>query len=679
MNQYKVSNLPDIESAITNKVYINCDDDIHKKCSYVIIDSSVFRLGKHDGIPKGYISIGTYHRKILQISTDSQVDIQPYDNYEKHYSENVMLRFNTGKSSTHIEFDPNDIIDKLLRNHVLFTGMVFFIRIHEVNVFCEIVSIDIEYSFYNKEYTQISYLPSVANIKLININTCKNRILFHQDDFNFKHIGVGGMNHAIDDLFKRVFASRMFDPEYIRKLGMKHVKGVLLYGPPGTGKTALARGIASLLKSVEPKIINGPEILNKYVGQSEENIRTIFADAENDFAQNGDSADLHVIIFDEIDAICKKRGSSSSSTGVNDTVVNQLLTKLDGVKAIPNILVIGMTNRRDMIDSALLRPGRLEVQIEIGLPDRHGRYQILEIHTHSMNENAFLSQDVDLYDIANKTESYSGAELEGIVRYASSCALERTLKRQREKKGKCDDIDICVCKEDFLEAIEKVSCIHKTNKIQFDRYFNDWIPDIVSQKLILDEIQTYISSNINTSKNIHKNKSILLYGPQFNGKTSIAIKAALKSDIKNIIYICARDILAMNELEKCSHLHTIMEQAYRTPQSIIIMDEIERLISYVRQGPFFSNSILQTLLVIARNIPPKNNHICIIGTTTLDYKTIHNLELHQAFKRMIHVDYITQYDIKYIIDYTRTSNDKILYEKVKENDKMTIGDILSDV
>merc|ERR1711924_260899 len=138
---------------------------------------------------------------------------------------------------------------------------------------------------------------------------------------------------------------------------------MLLYGPPGTGKTLIARQLAKFLKAAEPKIVNGPEVLNKYVGASEENIRKLFEDAEKEQKQMGENSQLHIIIFDEIDAICKQRGSSKDSTGVADTIVNQLLTKIDGVDALNNILLIGMTNRLDMIDEALLRPGRLEVQI----------------------------------------------------------------------------------------------------------------------------------------------------------------------------------------------------------------------------------------------------------------------------------------------------------------------------
>lgn len=180
-------------------------------------------------------------------------------------------------------------------------------------------------------------------------------------DWNFQRMGIGGLDKEFNAIFRRAFASRVFPAEVIEQLGCKHVKGILLYGPPGTGKTLMARQIGKMLNSKEPKIVNGPEILDKYVGQSEANIRLLFAEAEEEEKRLGPNSGLHIIIFDEIDAICKSRGSVGGGTGVHDTVVNQLLSKIDGVEQLNNILVIGMTNRRDMIDEALLRPGRLEV------------------------------------------------------------------------------------------------------------------------------------------------------------------------------------------------------------------------------------------------------------------------------------------------------------------------------
>jgi len=186
-----------------------------------------------------------------------------------------------------------------------------------------------------------------------------------------------------------------------------------LFGPPGTGKTLMARQIGKMLNAREPKIVNGPEILDKYVGESEANIRRLFAEAEEEEKRMGANSGLHIIIFDEIDAICKARGSTGGNTGVNDTVVNQLLSKIDGVDQLNNILIIGMTNRKDMIDDALMRPGRLEVQIEIGLPKEAGRVQIINIHTRKMRAAGKLDPDFNVKEMASLTKNFSGAEIEG--------------------------------------------------------------------------------------------------------------------------------------------------------------------------------------------------------------------------------------------------------------------------
>ena len=170
----------------------------------------------------------------------------------------------------------------------------------------------------------------------------------------------------------------------------------------------------------KPKVVNGPEIFSEYQGKSEENIRKLFVDAEKDMKEKGDESPLHIIIFDEIDAICRKRGSTGNSgTGVHETVVNQLLSKMDGVDSLNNILVIGMTNRKDMIDDAMLRPGRLEIHLEIGLPDEKGRRQIFDIHTRLMRKHELLADDVDLDKLSGMTKNYTGAEIEAVCRGAT--------------------------------------------------------------------------------------------------------------------------------------------------------------------------------------------------------------------------------------------------------------------
>ncbi|KAK4692974.1 vesicle-fusing ATPase, partial [Phenoliferia sp. Uapishka_3] len=277
--------------------------------------------------------------------------------------------------------------------------------------------------------SEINFLKDPASAIKIKSSAKKappNAIL--APNFKFEDMGIGGLDTEFSAIFRRAFASRIFPPGLVEKLGIQHVKGILLFGPPGTGKTLMARQIGKMLNAREPKVVNGPEILNKFVGQSEENIRKLFGDAEKEYKEKGDESGLHIIIFDELDAICKQRGSTNNGTGVGDSVVNQLLSKMDGVDQLNNILIIGMTNRLDMIDEALLRPGRLEVHIEISLPDEAGRIQILTIHTGKMRTNGVMGGDVDVKELAGLTKNFSGAEIGGLVKSATSFAFNRHVK-----------------------------------------------------------------------------------------------------------------------------------------------------------------------------------------------------------------------------------------------------------
>ncbi|KAI5152143.1 vesicle-fusing ATPase, partial [Enteropsectra breve] len=229
------------------------------------------------------------------------------------------------------------------------------------------------------EMTDVSVESASSDIEITNSHGIRKSL-------SFEELGIGGLKKEFEQMFRRAFVQRLFDSEFVSKFGVSNVKGIMLYGPPGTGKTLIARKLGSLLNARPPQIVNGPEILNRYVGQSEENIRRLFAAAEEEYKLKGEKSQLHIIIFDEIDAICKKRGSSGGA-GVGDQVVNQLLSKIDGVEALNNILVIGMTNRLDLIDEALLRPGRFEIHLEISLPDEEARREIFAIHTKTMAKN----------------------------------------------------------------------------------------------------------------------------------------------------------------------------------------------------------------------------------------------------------------------------------------------------
>ena len=241
---------------------------------------------------------------------------------------------------------------------------------------------------------------------------------------------VGGLEGPIGAIVRRALASRLYPPEITRDLGIRPVRGLLLYGPPGCGKTLLAREISAAMGARPPKIVNSPEMMSKFVGDSEEFVRALFAEAEAEQAEAGDASALHVIVFDEMDAFTRERGSLTGDTsGIRDSVVNQLLAKMDGVEQLDNILVIGMTNRPELMDPALLRPGRLEVQVLVPLPDTDGRTRILGIHSRQLRERGCLdaraAAALSSGSLAQVTEGYSGADLAGLLRAAASYSLER--------------------------------------------------------------------------------------------------------------------------------------------------------------------------------------------------------------------------------------------------------------
>jgi len=241
-------------------------------------------------------------------------------------------------------------------------------------------------------------------------------------NLDFVEIGVGGLCQTMKTMIRRTFESRLIPNSLRMELGLSHIKGCLLYGPPGTGKTLIARKVSEILGCDDPKIVNGPEVESKWVGEAEKKIRSLFEEAEKDFYEHGQRSPLHVIIFDEIDAIAKQRGGPHAKS--RDGALTQLLCCLDGVKSIDNVIVFGLTNRKDCLDRALLRPGRLEVQLEIAAPDEAGRIEILKIHTREMRQSKRLCEDVDLCVLAGFLNGFTGADIAGLVRSAVSFALD---------------------------------------------------------------------------------------------------------------------------------------------------------------------------------------------------------------------------------------------------------------
>ena len=467
------------------------------------------------------------------------------------------------------------------------------------------------------------------------ILTNQTRILFHRDgkgdfnlkpsatkpnsnailapDFKFEDMGIGGLGDEFSTIFRRAFASRVFPPGLVAKMGIPHVKGMLLYGPPGTGKTLIARQIGKMLNARPPKVINGPEVLNKYVGQSEENIRKLFADAEKEYKEKGDESSLHIIIFDELDAVCKQRGSGAGGgTGVGDSVVNQLLSKLDGVDQLNNILLIGMTNRKDMIDDALLRPGRLEVHLEISLPDEDGRLEILKIHTSKMSTNGLLDPSVDLAELAGLTKNFSGAEINGLVKAAASFAFSRHTEVGQLAAVKQDVANMRVNRDDFMNALTEVRPAYGVSEAELeDAVRLGIIPYGVHIESTIQEMMRVVGM-IREDPNKFST-SVLFHGPKSSGKTALAAHIAVQSGFPFIKLVTPADLVGYrDEFAKKDYVHKAFADAYKSPASVLILDDFERLIGWNPIGPRFSNVMLEALTTLIVSKPPKVRGSCAL-------------------------------------------------------------------
>jgi vesicle-fusing ATPase len=576
----------------------------------------------------------------MGIAFTDEINVQPYDPFSQGASSylgnlDVEVGF-AAKKTTEVPYDQDELaaaFTQIFRNQIFAPGQQLLMDYKGIALRMSIKSVELvdlsmktesqppssdpqSRGILTKE-TAINYYKDAKtgiNIKGSNRRAAPNSVV--RPDFKFENMGIGGLDTEFAAIFRRAFASRIFPPGLADKLGIQHVRGILLYGPPGTGKTLIARQIGKMLNAREPKVINGPEVLNKYVGQSEENIRKLFADAEKEYKEKGDESGLHIIIFDELDAVCKQRGSGAGGgTGVGDSVVNQLLSKLDGVDQLNNILLIGMTNRKDMIDEALLRSGRLEVHMEISLPDEHGRAQILKIHTTKMRENNVMGDDVNLQELAQLTRNFSGAEISGLVKSASSFAFNRHIKVGT--LAAIDDkniADMKVMHKDFLDALNEVQPLFGVSEEELDRcveggiiHFGKHVDSILERgRLFVNQVRSGDTPLL----------SVLLYGPRGSGKTALAAQMALDSEFPFIKLIKPVDIVGMNEIQKIQYIQKVFTDAYKSPQNVLVLDNIELLIDWVPVGPRFSASVLAALKGMMQNKPPKGRPLLIFATTS---------------------------------------------------------------
>ena len=301
-----------------------------------------------------------------------------------------------------------------------------------------------------------------------------------------------------------------------------------------------------------------------------------------------------------------------------------------------------MTNRRDMIDEALLRPGRLEIQMEISLPNEHGRVQILNIHTALMRKFEKLADDVDLNELAALTKNFSGAELKGLVRAAQSCAMNRLIKATSKVEVDPDAMQkLRITRADFLHALEHdIKPAFGTNSESIERLCIDgiieWSP-VVND--ILKDAQPFVEQA--KSPDSCGVVSILLEGPPKAGKTALAAKLALDSGFPFVKLCTPEDMVGFTEAAKCMQIRKVFDDAYKSPLSCIVVDNIERLLDYGPIGPRYSNLVLQALLVLLSKEPPFGRKLVILCTTSCR-QVLEQLEMVSSFTTVLHVPNLSQ-------------------------------------
>ncbi len=421
---------------------------------------------------------------------------------------------------------------------------------------------------------------------------------------------IGGLQTEIQRV-REMVELPLRHPELFQRLGIEPPKGVLLHGPPGCGKTLLARAVANESEA-NFYSINGPEIMSKFYGESEARLREIFQQAQ----QNAPS----IIFVDELDAIAPKREEVTGE--VERRVVAQLLALMDGLSGRGNVIVIGATNRPGALDPALRRPGRFDREIEIGVPDKKGRYEVLQIHTRGMP----LAEDVDLPKLSGMTHGYTGADLSALGRETAMKALRRylpqiNLEEERIPPAVLEKMEVKM--DDFLGAFKEVTPT-AMREVYIEVTTVHWADagglDDVKQHLIEAVEWPIKTPEIFTKLGIRPPKGILLYGPPGCGKTLLARAVATESEA-NFISIKGPEVFSkwVGESEKA--IREVFRKARMAAPAVVFLDEIDSLTP--RRGMGMSDSgvserVISQLLTEMDGITALQDIVVIAATNRPD-------------------------------------------------------------
>jgi vesicle-fusing ATPase len=429
---------------------------------------------------------------------------------------------------------------------------------------------------------EIQPLPGELDLDLKQSPLMPQQPLVSQLSFDFTRCGIGGNKDALRELVSQVFYSRALG-QHAKNYGAKPVKGVLLYGPPGTGKTSIARAIAGFFPESQVEYVKGPELMNKYVGESEYALRKLFFQAQSAWQLYKETSPLYVIICDEVDACFPKRGSRNSGTGVDDKMTSQMLSLMDGLNDIGTVLVIGTTNRPELLDDALKRENRFSLLLEIGLPDTATRKEILELKIQQLRSSNLLEEEINFQSWAEKTAGFSGADLEQFVRTAKNYAQTRNFDYDNEtntlKLKQCvikDNILEVVTKADFEQAYLKIKPANRMDKTEFNFNRHHFVIYNDNLESIIDNYQLCIKQLCRPYSN---RMSYLLAGKTGTGKTNLAKYLAESSNFDSIKLITPEHILGKPIQVQLDILEDCFRQAMRIDKCVIILDNLEGILS----------------------------------------------------------------------------------------------------
>ncbi|MEM4230727.1 MAG: CDC48 family AAA ATPase [Candidatus Pacearchaeota archaeon] len=417
---------------------------------------------------------------------------------------------------------------------------------------------------------------------------------------------IGGLNEELRKI-REMVEIPLKHPEIFEKLGIEPPKGVLLYGPPGTGKTLLAKAVANETEA-NFILINGPELMSKFYGESEKNLRDKFDEAEK--------SSPSIIFIDEIDAIAPKREASYGE--VERRVVSQLLTLMDGLKSRGKVVVIGATNRPNAIDPALRRPGRFDREISINVPDKNGRISILKIHTRNMP----LAKDVKLEELASLTHGFVGADLASLCKEAAMAVLRKILpkiKLEDKEELPAELLEgLKVTKKDFQEALKNVRP-SAMREVLVETPNTKW-EDVGGLDRVKQELREAIEWPLKFPENftrmgIKPPKGVLLYGPPGTGKTLLA-KAIANESEANFIQVKGPSLLSMWVGESEKGVRKIFERARQVAPCIIFFDEIDSLASRrgLEAGSRVTDQVLNQMLAEMDGLEELQN-VIVVGAT----------------------------------------------------------------